>query len=128
MSARRGARSTRLRTKRVYEPADDADGVRVLIDRLWPRGIAKAAARIDYWARDVAPSTELRRWYEHDPDKWSAFRERYFAELDANPDGVAALRRALGAGPATIVFSSKEERWNNATALVEYLARAKRRA
>jgi len=113
----------RLRTKRVYEPPAASDGVRILIDRLWPRGISKEAARIDYWARDVAPSNALRTWYRHEPSKWDEFRRRYFAELDSQPDGLAALEKALGRGTATIVFASKEEVLNNATALAEYLER-----
>ncbi|MGH9420556.1 MAG: DUF488 domain-containing protein, partial [Thermoanaerobaculia bacterium] len=88
----------RIQTKRVYEPPDRADGQRILADRLWPRGLSKAAARIDYWAKGIAPSTALRRWYGHDPAKWPEFRRRYFAELDKNPDGVADLRRQLGKG------------------------------
>ena len=119
----------RIRTKRVYEPAARGDGRRILIDRLWPRGLSKEKARVDYWARAVAPSDALRRWYRHDPDKWSEFRKRYFAELDGNPEGVEALRAELGRGTVTILFASKEERLNNATALRQYLeSGAKRRA
>ena len=115
----------KIRTKRVYEEPEPGDGRRILIDRLWPRGVSKEAARLDYWAKDVAPSNELRRWYGHDPKKWPAFRERYFAELDANPEGVAALREQLkSARTVTIVFSSREERLNNASALQEYLSSA----
>ncbi|HSD30290.1 MAG TPA: DUF488 family protein [Gemmatimonadales bacterium] len=111
----------RVRTKRIYEPLDSADGRRILIDRLWPRGLTKTAARIDYWAKAIAPSTQLRRWYGHDPAKWKEFRRRYFAELDANPVGLADLRRHLGRGTVTLLYSSREERLNNATALREYL-------
>jgi uncharacterized protein YeaO (DUF488 family) len=111
-----------LRTKRIYLEYDESDGTRILIDRLWPRGISKQAARIDYWAKAAAPSNALRQWYKHEPAKWDEFRERYFAELDANPDGVAELRAALGTGRTTILFASKEEALNNASALVEYLA------
>lgn len=111
----------RFTTRRVYAPASPDDGRRILIDRLWPRGVSKARAAIDYWARDAAPSDALRKWYEHDPDKWPEFRKRYFAELDAAPEAVAALRAELGPGLNTIVFASKEERLNNASALVEYL-------
>ena len=113
----------RIRTKRVYEAPDPADGRRILVDRLWPRGLSKAAARIDYWAKAIAPSTRLRQWYGHDPDKWKEFRRRYFAELGANSEGVDELRRELGKGTVTLLFSSKEERLNNATALQEYLKR-----
>ena len=111
----------RVRTKRVYAQPAPTDGQRILIDRLWPRGLSKSRARIDYWAKAIAPSTKLRQWYSHDPAKWKDFRRRYFAELDANPAGVAELCRHLGKGIVTIVFSSKEERLNNATALQEYL-------
>ncbi len=117
----------KLRTKRVYEPPTRGDGRRILIDRLWPRGLSKEAARIDYWAKPVSPSHELRRWYRHDPSKWDEFRRRYFAELDANPEGVAELRSQLGKGVATIVFGSRETERNNATALCEYLAPRRRR-
>jgi uncharacterized protein YeaO (DUF488 family) len=110
-----------LRTKRIYEAAAAADGRRVLVDRLWPRGLSKEKARVDVWARSIAPSNELRRWYGHDPAKWEEFRRRYFAELDAAPEGVAELREALGSGTATLLFSSKEEVLNNAAALAEYL-------
>ena len=110
-----------IRTKRVYAEPAPSDGKRILIDRLWPRGVSKEAAQIDFWAKVVAPSNELRRWYQHDPAKWEAFRDRYFAELDSNPEGVLALRRELDSGPATLVFSSEEERLNNASALREYL-------
>ena len=110
----------RVRTKRVYEPPATADGQRILIDRLWPRGLSKSTVRIDYWAKAIAPSTKLRQWYGHAPAKWKNFRRRYFAELDANPAGLAELRRHLGKGTVTLVFSSKEERLNNATALQEY--------
>jgi uncharacterized protein YeaO (DUF488 family) len=113
----------KIRTRRVYAPPDDADGRRILVDRLWPRGLSKAKAAVDAWPRAAAPSDALRRWYRHDPDKWDEFRRRYFAELDAAPDAVAELRAALGRGTNTLLFSSKEERWNNATALREYLTK-----
>jgi len=111
----------KLRTKRIYEPASRSDGRRILIDRIWPRGVAKADAKIDFWAKEAAPSTELRKWYAHDPDKWPEFQRRYFAELDAAPEAVAALRDALGRGTNTFVFSSRETELNNATAIKLYL-------
>ncbi|HSR68680.1 MAG TPA: DUF488 family protein [Acidobacteriota bacterium] len=110
-----------IRTKRIYQQASDEDGRRILVDRLWPRGISKQAARIDYWAKEIAPSNQLRRWYQHDPDKWEAFRHRYFEELDDNPHGVAELRsRMEDADTVTFLYSSKEESLNNAAALREY--------
>jgi len=111
----------RLEIKRIYQPATASDGRRILIDRLWPRGLSKQKAAVDYWARDIAPSNELPKWYRHAAAKWPEFRRRYFAELDAAPEGVAALRSELGRGMNTILFGSKEERRNNAHALVEYL-------
>lgn len=111
----------RIRTRRIYDGSSKADGRRILVDRLWPRGVTKADARIVFWAKSVSPSNELRRWYGHDPDKWDEFRRRYFGELDANPDGVADLSAQLGDGTVTLVYSSKETRLNNATALKEYL-------
>ncbi len=111
----------RLLTKRVYDNPSPSDGRRILIDRLWPRGLSKSAVKIDFWAKAIAPSNELRRWYQHDPAKWDEFRRRYFAELDANPAGVAELRTHLGHGTVTILYGSKEARLNNATALREYL-------
>ena len=111
----------RIHTKRIYDPPARSDGRRILIDRLWPRGLSKAKARIDFWAKSVAPSTKLRRWYGHEPGKWQEFRRRYFAELDANPAGLADLRSHLGTGTVTLLFGSKETRLNNASALREYL-------
>ena len=111
----------RIQTKRIYDAPGRSDGRRILIDRLWPRGLSKAAARIDFWAKRIAPSTELRRWYGHEPGKWQEFRRRYFAELDANPAGVSELRSQLGSGAVTLLFGSKETRLNNASALAEYL-------
>ena len=110
-----------IHLKRAYDPPASSDGYRVLVDRLWPRGLSRASARIDYWAKAIAPSTALRQWYGHDPARWKEFRHRYFAELDANPEGLADLRRHLGKGTVTLLYSSKEERLNNATALQEYL-------
>lgn len=110
-----------LRIKRVYDAANDGDGRRILVDRLWPRGLTKAAVRIDFWAKAIAPSDALRRWYGHDPDLWPEFRKRYFAELDRNPDGVEELAGQLRGPRVTLLYSSKEERVNNAAALKDYL-------
>lgn len=117
-----------IRTKRAYEAPATGDGRRILIDRLWPRGVTKVQARIDYWARAISPSDALRKWYEHDPARWDEFKRRYFAELDANAEGVEVLREHLRV-PATFVFGSREEKLNNAAALIEYLsARTAKRA
>jgi len=111
----------RFRTKRIYEGWSSADGRRILVDRLWPRGVAKAEAKIDFWAKAVAPSNELRKWYGHDPDKWQHFRQRYFQELDASAEAIAELRTHFESETVTLVFSSKETRLNNASALKQYL-------
>jgi uncharacterized protein YeaO (DUF488 family) len=107
--------------KRVYDPASKADGTRVLIDRLWPRGLTKEAAAVDVWLKDVAPSHELRRWFDHDPAKWEVFQQRYRAELDRVPDAVAELRALVRAQRVTLVFGSKEATLNNARALLAML-------
>ena len=115
------AMKTKIRIRRVYDAPGPEDGKRILVDRLWPRGLTKEKAKIDYWAKDIAPSNELRKWYGHDPAKWDEFRKRYFAELDRNAPGVDALIEALGKGPASFVYSSTERTINNAEALKLYL-------
>ena len=110
-----------IRIKRVYEPRATQDGRRVLVDRLWPRGLSKADAKIDYWPKDLAPSTELRKWYGHDAEKWKQFKRRYFAELKGKSDEVQSLLKFVRGGKVTFLFGSKEERLNNAVALKEYL-------
>ena len=111
-----------VRVRRVYEPPSSEDGQRVLVDRLWPRGLSRDAARIDLWAKDIAPSNELRRWYGHEHAKWGEFRQRYFAELLGNPQALAVLLSAMGEGRVTLLFGSREPRFNNAHALLEFLA------
>lgn len=109
--------------KRVYEAPAQADGVRILVDRLWPRGLSKAAARVDTWMKDIAPSTELRQWYGHDPEKWAEFRRRYFAELEAKSALVDQLQEHIAESSVTLLYGSKENELNNAVALREYLQR-----
>jgi uncharacterized protein YeaO (DUF488 family) len=111
----------RIRIKRVYETASAADGRRILVDRLWPRGLSRDDARIDFWAKSVAPSDALRRWYGHDAKKWPEFKRRYFAELDANAEGLDQLLVEAGEVDMTLLFGSKELLLNNAAALKEYL-------
>ena len=111
----------RIAIKRVYDKPGPEDGRRILVDRLWPRGLRKEEARIDYWARDISPSSELRKWYGHDPAKWEEFKERYFAALDRAAEGVERLRKELAEGPVTFVYGSKEQVINNAEALKLYL-------
>lgn len=108
--------------KRVYEPSSKADGTRVLVDRLWPRGLSKEKADVDLWLKEIAPSTELRRWFGHDPGKWAEFQKRYHAELEANPETMAELKTAIGVGPATLVYGAKDEEHNDAVVLAAYLA------
>lgn len=109
--------------KRVYEAPDADDGVRILVDRLWPRGLTKAGAGIDVWLKAIAPSDALRKWYGHDVEKWPEFRRRYFAELDAEPDALNELRAHLGQGKVTLLYAAKETEHNNAVALKDYLGR-----
>ena len=113
-----------IKLKRVYLPAAKADGCRVLVDRLWPRGLSKRKAAVDHWLRDVSPSTVLRKWYGHEPERWPEFRRRYAKELKGQKDAVAELRALLKRHKTvTFLFSSKEERLNNAAALKAYLRR-----
>ena len=108
--------------KRVYEDRGPRDGTRVLVDRLWPRGIRKDKAGIDLWLKEIAPSEELRKWFGHDPDKWEEFQKRYFRELDTKvTEEVGTLEEILKKGRATLVFAAKNERFNNAVALKNYL-------
>jgi uncharacterized protein YeaO (DUF488 family) len=107
--------------KRVYEEPADSDGTRILVDRLWPRGLTKEKARVDVWLKEIAPSTELRKWFNHEPSKWSEFKKKYQAELRANPETITALKRLLANGKATIVYGAKDEEHNDAVVIKEYL-------
>lgn len=111
-----------IRIRRVYEPPEEADGLRVLVDRLWPRGLKKGSARIDLWLRDLAPSAPLRKWFGHEPAKWVEFQRRYFAELDARkPEDIETLLTRARSGTVTLLFAAQEPRYNNAIALQRYL-------
>lgn len=110
-----------INLKRVYEPASEQDGYRVLVDRLWPRGISKAKAAVDLWLKEAGPSAPLRQWFSHDPQKWPEFKTRYFAELDGSRQLLAPLLEAARAGNLTLVYSSRDEEHNQAVALREYL-------
>jgi uncharacterized protein YeaO (DUF488 family) len=107
--------------KRVYEPANADDGFRVLVDRLWPRGVSKDEAAINLWLKDAAPSTALRQWFQHKSEKWEPFKARYFAELDSNREALAPVLKALATQKVTLVFASRETRFTHAAALREYL-------
>ena len=109
--------STLVRIKRIYAPVAEGDGYRILVDRLWPRGVSKAEARIDLWMRDIAPSTALRRWFNHDPAKWEEFCERYRIELREQQPLLDAVRRQAKEGPVTLLYSARDERFNQAVAL-----------
>jgi uncharacterized protein YeaO (DUF488 family) len=110
-----------IHTKRVYEPADPQDGLRVLVDRVWPRGLTKEQVRADLWLKDAAPSAELRKWFEHDPEKWEEFKQRYFTELDASPEAIRKLVDEAANQPVTLLFSARDLEHNQAVALKEYL-------
>ena len=110
-----------FRLKRIYDPPSPQDGRRVLVERLWPRGLRKADAALDEWLRDIAPSPELRRWYGHDPDRWPAFRERYRAELADKPELLARLRSYRQEGPVTLLFAARDTERNSAVVLRELL-------
>ena len=115
-----------IQVKRAYDPPSKADGVRVLVDRLWPRGLTKTAAAVDLWLKDVAPSVTLRRWFNHDPSRWTEFTQRYAEELDAlgtRSPAIAALVGAIRSGKVTLLFGARDTRHNNATALRSYLSR-----
>lgn len=108
--------------RRCYDPPEADDGQRILIDRLWPRGVRRQDLAADLWLKEIAPSNELRHWFGHDPTRWEEFRRRYFAELDANPEPLAKLRDRITIGPVTLLFAAKDEAHNNAVALRDYLA------
>jgi uncharacterized protein YeaO (DUF488 family) len=110
-----------FRIKRVYDKVETADGLRVLVDRLWPRGISKEKAGIVRWLKEISPSNELRTWYGHDPARWEEFKARYFRELDQHGEVLGELVEQARAGTVTLLYSSTEMRINNAVALKEYL-------
>lgn len=107
--------------KRVYDRPAPGDGTRILVERLWPRGLTKDKAAIDHWAKDISPSPELRRWYGHDPAKWPEFRARYRSELEKNQDALSALAEKCRAGKVTFVFAAKHERRCSAAVLKAFL-------
>ena len=108
-------------TKRIYDAPAQTDGFRVLVDRVWPRGVTKEKAAIDLWMKDVGPSTQLRKWFGHDPRRWDEFRRRYRAELDDRTDPLEELRGHAAKGRLTLVFSARDEEHNQAVALKQFL-------
>ncbi len=110
-----------LAVKRVYDPPSPKDGYRVLVDRLWPRGLKKADAALDLWVKEVGPSRELREWFGHEPTRWEGFRHRYAGELDTVPESWHALAEKARRHPVTLLFGARDEEHNNAVALKAYL-------
>ena len=110
-----------IRIKRIYEEPSADDGLRVLVDRLWPRGISKARAQVDRWEKDIAPSTELRHWFGHDPAKWEEFLQRYRAELEDKKELLSQLREEAEERTVTLLYAAKDEEHNNAVALKRYI-------
>lgn len=106
-----------IRLKRAYEPAEEGDGTRVLVDRLWPRGVTKEAAAIDLWMKEIAPSDELRKWFGHDPARWDEFRSRFLKELESQGEALGRLRDLARKGRLTLVFAAHDTLHNNAVAL-----------
>lgn len=112
-----------LRIKRVYDPPARDDGFRILVDRIWPRGLRKEDAAVDLWLKDVAPSAALRRWFGHDPEKWAEFKRRYHAELARNRAALKPLEDAMRKGRVTLVYGARDTEHNNAVALAAFMAR-----
>jgi len=113
----------KLNIKRVYDAADATDGKRILVDRLWPRGLTKEKAKVDLWLKEIAPSSGLRKWFGHDPEKWAEFKKRYRKELQENKETVSILKEQLK-GTVTLVYGAKDELHNDAVLLKEYLSRS----
>jgi uncharacterized protein YeaO (DUF488 family) len=114
-----------IRTKRAYQKPSRADGKRILVERLWPRGLTKERAAVDLWLKDIAPSPTLRTWFSHDPAKWAQFQRRYWKELREHPEAVSLLRRQVRRGPVTFVYAAHDQEHNGAVALKAFLARGK---
>ena len=115
-----------IKIKRIYDAPTPDDGIRILVDRLWPRGVSKEKAKVDLWLKEIAPNNELRKWYGHDPKKWAEFRKRYFSNLDTKRELVNQIVQKTKEGDVTLLYSSKEEKLNNAVALKEYISKKKK--
>ena len=111
----------KIALKRAYDDASPSDGIRMLVERLWPRGVTKQRAAIDHWIKEAAPSPDLRRWYAHRPERWPEFQKRYRAELNVNMEAVAALMELCAAGPVTFVFAARDTERNGAVVLKDFL-------
>ncbi len=110
-----------IQVKRVYDEAVASDGSRILVDKLWPRGLSKEKAKVDVWLKDIAPSDELRKWFGHEPEKWNEFRRRYFEELKGKKEAVGVIVEKSRSGAVTLLYGAKEEKYNNAVALKEFI-------
>jgi uncharacterized protein YeaO (DUF488 family) len=117
-----------IRLKRAYDAMSRTDGTRFLVERLWPRGVSKATLQLDAWLKEAGPSTALRKWFSHDPEKWREFRRRYFRELDSRPEAWEPILSAARRGTVTLVYSSHDTEHNNAVALQEYVQAKSRRS
>ena len=114
-----------IKIKRVYEQPDKDDGLRILVDGLWPRGLTKEKARVDLWLKEIAPSTELRKWFAHDPDKWKRFRGRYETEIRQQDELIKMLRRKAREGMITLIYAARDEKHNEALVLKQFLERGR---
>ena len=115
-----------IKIKRIYNPPAEDDAFRILVDRLWPRGLTKEKAKVDLWLKEIAPSDQLRKWYAHDPKKWAEFRKKYFKDLGMKRELVNQIVQKMKEGDITLLYSSKEEKINNAVALKDYIAKKKK--
>jgi uncharacterized protein YeaO (DUF488 family) len=113
-----------IRLKRAYEKPEPADGYRVLVDRIWPRGVKKEDLQLDEWPKDIGPSTGLRQWFGHDPQKWDEFKQRYFQELEGKKELIHSLRTRAKQEPVILVYAARDEKHNHALALQEFLRKA----
>lgn len=114
-----------IQIKRIYESCQPQDGVRVLVDRVWPRGVSRTEAHLDAWLKEIAPSPELRRWFDHRPERWDEFRRRYFAELADHDQALEDIRKQARHRRVTLLYGARERQFNNAHALAEYLRRGR---
>lgn len=111
-----------IKLKRVYEMPEKSDGFRILVDRLWPRGLAKEKAALDLWLKDIAPTTELRKWFNHEPEKWKEFIKKYWIELKENKESVSDLKDYLKKGPVTLLYAAKDEVHNEAQVIKDFIS------
>lgn len=110
-----------IKIKRVYEKPSEEDGFRILVDRLWPRGLTKEKAAVDLWLKNIAPTTELRKWFGHEPEKWNDFKKKYLAELKENKDAVSILKDQVKRGRSTLLYGAKDETHNEALVLKDFI-------